>query len=74
MVSIATALHLGPLRAVCLHGLCYAPHSVRVMGKAASATGTHDSTLYGTAHASPQRDYPHHLAAISFLGRCEARG
>ena len=35
------------------------------MGKAASAPGTHDSTVYGTARASPQRYYPPHLAAIS---------
>ena len=34
-------------------------------GTWASALGTHDSTVYGTARAPPQRYCPHHLAAIS---------
>ena len=44
------------------HTLCT---SLREMGKAARAPGTHDSTCYGTARTSPSAFYAHHLAAIS---------
>ena len=38
---------------------------LRVLGKAAAAPGTQDSTVYGTSRASPSSYYAHHVAAIS---------
>ena len=38
---------------------------LKILGKASTAPGTHDSTVYGTSRASPQDFYTHHVAAIS---------
>ena len=38
---------------------------LRVLGRAARAPGTHDSTVYGTGRASPSTFYAHDVAAIS---------
>lgn len=38
---------------------------LKTLGKLSTAPGTHDSTIYGTARASPQTFFRHHVAAIS---------
>ena len=38
---------------------------LRILGKAAVAPGTQDSTVYGTSRASTSSYYAHHVAAIS---------
>ena len=38
---------------------------LRTLGKASTAPGTHDSTVYGSSRASPKGFFAHHTAAIS---------
>ena len=38
---------------------------LKILGKASTAPGTHDATVYGTSRASPHCFYAHHIAAIS---------
>ena len=38
---------------------------LRILGKAAVAPGTQDSTVYGTSRASPSRYYAHHASPLS---------
>ena len=38
---------------------------LQMLGRQSRAPGTHDSTVYGEARASPKAFYRHHTAAIS---------
>ena len=38
---------------------------LRLLGRLSKTPGTEDSTVYGTARASPKAFHPHHSAAIS---------
>ena len=38
---------------------------LQLLGRLSTTPGTHDSTVYGTAPASPKTFYRHHTAAIS---------
>ena len=48
-------------------GALFTPFALllRTLGKASTAPGTHDSTVYGSSRASPKGFFAHHAAAIS---------
>ena len=38
---------------------------LRTLSRVVGGAGNHDTTIYGTSRSSPNKFYPHHLAAIS---------